>query len=144
MVSDWQPTLLSTTPKPLHVALGDHVLPLLSILPPRKSESSILWPTIHLYARMLCCSVMSDSFAAPLDCSPPGSSVEFSREEYWSGLPFSPPKDLLVTGIEPVSPVLADRFLYHWATWGVIHIFVYPLILELLKVRRYGLFTVTV
>ena len=65
MVSNWQPTLFSATPKPLHVALGDHGLPLLSILPPEKSESSTLWSTIHLYACMLCCSVMSDSFVAP-------------------------------------------------------------------------------
>ena len=28
-------------------------------------------------------------------CSPPGSSVHgFSRQEYWSGLPFPPPRDL--------------------------------------------------
>ena len=38
-------------------------------------------------------------------------SVGFSKEEYWSGLPFSPPEDLPHSGIEPVSPVapaLAD------------------------------------
>ena len=29
----------------------------------------------------------------------------FSRQEYWSGLPFSPPGDLLDPGIEPASPV---------------------------------------
>ena len=27
----------------------------------------------------------------PVDCSPPGSSVVFSRQEYWSGLPCLPP-----------------------------------------------------
>ena len=31
----------------------------------------------------------------PLDCSPPGSSsMGFSRQEHWSGLPFPPPGDL--------------------------------------------------
>ena len=31
----------------------------------------------------------------PTDCSPPGSSsMEFSRQEYWSGLPFPSPGDL--------------------------------------------------
>ena len=38
----------------------------------------------------------------------------FSRQEYWSGLPFPPPGDLPEPGIEPtspVSPVLGDRFL---------------------------------
>ena len=29
----------------------------------------------------------------------------FSRQEYWSGLPFPPPEDLPDPGIEPESPV---------------------------------------
>ena len=33
-------------------------------------------------------------------------SMEFSRQEYWSGLPFSPPWDLPHLGIEPGSPAL--------------------------------------
>ena len=40
-------------------------------------------------------------------------SVEFSRQEYWSGLPFPTPGDLPDSGIEPVSLVsliLAGRF----------------------------------
>ena len=32
-------------------------------------------------------------------------SMGFSRQEYWSGLPFPPPGDLPDLGIEPVSPV---------------------------------------
>ena len=36
----------------------------------------------------------------------------FSRQEYWSGLPFPAPGDLPNTGIEPVSPALqADSSL---------------------------------
>ena len=31
-------------------------------------------------------------------------SAEFSRQEYWSGLPFPSPGDLLNPGIEPRSP----------------------------------------
>ena len=30
----------------------------------------------------------------------------FSRQEYWSGLPFPPPGDLPDPGIEPTSPAL--------------------------------------
>jgi len=30
----------------------------------------------------------------------------FSRQEYWSGLPFPSPKDLLDPGIEPQSPAI--------------------------------------
>ena len=33
-------------------------------------------------------------------------STRFSRQEYWSGLPFPPPGDLSDPGIEPVSPAL--------------------------------------
>ena len=33
-------------------------------------------------------------------------SMEFSRQEYWSGLPFPSPGGLLDPGIEPGSPAL--------------------------------------
>ena len=43
-------------------------------------------------------------------------SMGFSRQEYWSGLPFPPPEDLPNPGIEPTSPSLqADSLLLsHW------------------------------
>ena len=47
-------------------------------------------------------------------------SMEFSRQEYWSGLPLPSPGNLPDWGIKPVSPVsptLVGRFLNHWATW---------------------------
>ena len=59
------------------------------------------------------CLTLSD----PMDCSPPGSSVEFSRQEYWSGLSFLSPGDLPEPGIEPGSPALAGRFFTSSATW---------------------------
>ena len=39
--------------------------------------------------------------------------MEFAKQEYWSGLPFSPPGDLPNPGAEPMSlwsPVLAGGF----------------------------------
>ena len=36
-------------------------------------------------------------------------SMEFSRQEYWSGLPFPPPEDLPDPGIEP-APALGGEF----------------------------------
>ena len=43
----------------------------------------------------------------PMDFSLPSSSVrEFSRQEYWSGLPFPSPGDLPNPGIESRSPAL--------------------------------------
>ena len=37
-------------------------------------------------------------------------SMEFSRQEYWSGLPFPTPGGLPSSGLEPTSPALAGRF----------------------------------
>ena len=37
-------------------------------------------------------------------------SMGFSRQEYWSGLPFSSLGDLSDPGLEPTSPALADGF----------------------------------
>ena len=47
-------------------------------------------------------------------------SLEFSRQEYWSGLSHPPPRDLPNPGIEPVSlmsPSLAGEFFTTIATW---------------------------
>ena len=48
-------------------------------------------------------------------------SMGFSRQEYWSGLPWPPPEDLPNPGIEPkslTSPALAGRFFTTSTTWG--------------------------
>ena len=72
----------------------------------------VAWPTLRVHACKVA-SVMSDSLwphelyvarQAPL-------SMGFSRQEYWSGLPCSPPRDLPAAGIEPASltsPALAE------------------------------------
>ena len=47
-------------------------------------------------------------------------SMGFSRQEYWSGLPFPSPEDLTSPGIEPtsfMSPALAGSFFTTSATW---------------------------
>ena len=65
------------------------------------------------------CSVAQPclSLCNSMDCSPPGSSVHgtvgFSKQEYWSKLPFPPPEDLPNLGMEAaslVSPALSGRF----------------------------------
>ena len=43
--------------------------------------------------------------------------MEFSRQEYWSGLPFLSPGDLPGPGIEPGSPGL-QVILYHLSHQG--------------------------
>ena len=40
-------------------------------------------------------------------------SMGFSRQEYWSGLPFPSPGKLPNPGMEPVSPALAGWILNH-------------------------------
>ena len=67
-------------------------------------------------------SVMSDSLCVTLWTVPRQVplSTGFSRQEYWSGLPFPPPGDLLDPGIEPmlpVSPVLAGMFFITEPPW---------------------------
>ena len=60
---------------------------------------------------------MSNSFVPPCTalCKAP-LSVGFSRQEYWSGLPFPSPGDLPNSGIEPMSPA-CKQILYQRATW---------------------------
>ena len=71
--------------------------------------SDSLQPHWLHHARLPCPLPLSLTLCNPMDCSPPGSSVHaiffFSRQEYWSGLPFPPPGDFLDPGIEPMSPV---------------------------------------
>ena len=58
--------------------------------------------------RAVCACIQSClTLCHPKDCSPPGSSLSkgFSRQEYWSGLPCSPPGDLHDPWIELMSPV---------------------------------------
>ena len=47
-------------------------------------------------------------------------SIEFARQEYWSGLPCPPPGDLPYPGFEPTSfksPALAEGFFTTSTTW---------------------------
>ena len=53
--------------------------------------------------------------------------MEFSRQEYWSGLPFPTPEDRPNQGIKnavPVSPAMAGKFFTSGTTWEA-HIFPY-------------------
>ena len=64
---------------------------------------------------LFCFVLLCPSLYNPLDCRARQAplSMEFSRQQYWRGLPFSPPGDLPDPGIEStslVSPALAGRF----------------------------------
>ena len=65
---------------------------------------------------VLCCAIVTQSrpiHCDPMDCSPPGPlSMGFSRQEYWSVLPWSPPRNLPNPGVKPRSPAMqADSLL---------------------------------
>ena len=75
---------------------------------------SLLSLIFHL--QMPLCSVVSDSVTQwTVICQAP-LSMGFSRQEYWSGLPFPSPGILLSPGTEPMFPALqADSsLLSHW------------------------------
>ena len=51
-------------------------------------------------------------------------SLGFPGQEYWSGLPFSPPDDLPDPGVKLMSPALAGIFLTcepPWEAHGIIY-----------------------
>ena len=57
-------------------------------------------------------------------------SIGFSRQEYWSGLPFPPPGDLPNPEMEPasfISPTLAGGFFITSTTWEA------PLVMKVKK-----------
>ena len=65
---------------------------------------------IHPCVNVLSCSDMSASASPWTAALQVPLSMEFSREEYWIGLPFLTPGDLPEPGIEPTSPALAGKF----------------------------------
>ena len=79
-------------------------------------ESSLLLEQGRMNSQACVCV-----WTTPMDCtSQTPLSMEFSRQQYWSGLPFPPPEDLPNPGIEPVSlasPALADKFFTTSTTW---------------------------
>ena len=55
---------------------------------------------MHAQSCLTLCDPMDCSLQAPL-------SMGFSRQEYWSGLPFPSPGDLPSTRIKPIFPAAA-------------------------------------
>ena len=65
---------------------------------------------LHTFVNSVCAKLLQScpTLWDPMDCCLPGVhqaplSMEFFRQEYWSGLPLPPPGYLLHPGIEPVS-----------------------------------------
>ena len=73
----------------------------------------MVWWYTHVQLLQSCLTAWTVAHQAPL-------SMGFSRQEYWSELPFPPPGDLPNPGIELVSlvsPALAGGFFTISMTW---------------------------
>ena len=61
---------------------------------------------------LLLCAQSCLTLCSPKDCACQAPlSMGFPKQDYWRGLPFPTPGDLLNPAIEPVSPALAGRSL---------------------------------
>ena len=67
----------------------------------------ILTLELHSMLELSCVQLVVTPWTVPHQAP---LSMEFPRQEYWSGLPFPPPGDLSNPGIEPVSPALQEDF----------------------------------
>ena len=90
-------------------------------LKPQMVEILDIWPTT-LWMAITCAQLLSHVrlFATVAHQDP--LSMGFSWQEYWIGLPFPPPGDLLDSGIKPtslVSPAWAGRFFTTRVTWYI-------------------------
>ena len=103
------------------------------MMPVLKQEAAERWLVLNLVFStfqpcILCvcvwcvCSVMSDSLWPHGGAHQAPLSMEFPMQEYWSGLTFPTPGDLINPGVESASlasPALADKFFTTSATWEV-------------------------
>ena len=64
-------------------------------------------PSLHGCSVAQLCPTLCD----PMECTwPTPLFMAFSRQEYWSRLPFPPPGDFFDPGIEPISSALVGGF----------------------------------
>ena len=76
---------------------------------PHISPQQNNWDPLLLWWFQLLSHVQLFAIPWTVACQAP-LSIAFSRQEYWSGLPFPPPGDLPNPGTEPRSSALAGRF----------------------------------
>ena len=80
------------------------------------NEDDFKYHQKHLYMKVLVAQ-SCPTLCNLMDCSAPGSSMEFSRQEYWSGLPF-PLQGIFLT--QRSNPILQHyrQFLYSLSCQG--------------------------
>ena len=97
-----------------------------SCIPKRQDSKVTLVQRIKIYPQGMSPSlsllfnhhVVSNSFATPQTIAHQVPlSMRFSRQEYWSRLPFPSPEDLPNPRMEPASPALAGGFFTTSTIW---------------------------
>ena len=97
----------------------NHKCLLMTILHSQSSLVTKYFVIIRTLSLCLVISVVSDSATLWTVAHQAPLSMEFSRQEYWSGLSFLSPGDLPTPGIKPTSPAFpAGRILYHLSHLG--------------------------
>ena len=94
------PLALTAPAQGVHISAFCHYRSILPFL-----EFHINGISHRVYASVSC-SVVSNSATPWTVACQALLSVDFSRQEYWSALPFPSPEELLNPGIEPGSPAL--------------------------------------
>ena len=93
----------------------------------QQSLSTLCLTFIHFYFYFVLLLSLSNSFSTPRTIAhQPPLSMEFSRREYWSGLPFPSPRDLPNPGTEPpslLSPALVSGFFTTVPPRKLIHFY---------------------
>ena len=84
------------------------------------SNPRLFSPPECIWSNHVCVGAKSDSFATAWTVARQAPLSGIFQAEYWSGLPFLPPRDLPNPGMEPtflMSCALADSFFTARATW---------------------------
>ena len=84
-----------------------------SLSPPTRGSRVSWWVLCKVCLFTQLCPTLATPWAVAHQAA---LSMGFPGQEYWSGLPFHPPGDLLHPGIKPATPALAGRIFTTWAT----------------------------
>ena len=89
-----------------------------------EENSNSLVILVTLLLRVLCCSAVTVSSVTPWTVARQAPlSMGFSRQEYWSGLPFPPPGDLPNPGSNTsYISCIGRQILCHCAPWEFFHV----------------------
>ena len=91
----------------------------------QKSNQFIVFVVVVTHIRVRVYSIAKSclTLCNPIGCSHQTPlSMGFSRQKYWSGLPFSPPGHLPNPGVEPRSSTLQEDSLHcRWILYQLSH-----------------------